>query len=197
MIYENINSDKWKQITIKKLLSFCDKSPVLLSTQTGIKDGKEGVTITHKNTGAEYFFPFDYTKDPQVFIHEIKEFLIPKHYPLLIEEIYESHELTPLELAEKIEKGAKVDELSRHEMKLTAKKLWRIDKCIVWKDIAILVPLNMDGTEKETTQYRYKYNGSLVVFLRNYRSGVYKSLEEAGKTFFSNSILINEIDKKD
>jgi phosphotransferase system HPr (HPr) family protein len=42
MIYENINSDKWKQITIKKLLSFCDKSPVLLSTQTGIKDGKEG-----------------------------------------------------------------------------------------------------------------------------------------------------------
>lgn len=196
MIAEKINGTKWKQTTMKKLLSFGEKSPCLLGIKTGSYQGQEGVFISHKNSGAEYFFPWDYEVDPKSFIHDIKEFIKNKHYPLLVETEYEDHQLTSEELADMVQNGLSVKDLPKYEKRVKSKKLWRIDKVILWKDCVILEPVSQTGEVLSDTQYRYKYNKSLVVFLKKYRSGEFESIEAAGDEFFKNSMLINEIVKK-
>lgn len=196
MIVEKINGDKWKQQTMKKLLSFCEKSPCMLGLRTGLYQGQDGVFVIHKNTDTEYFFPWDMTKDPKEFIHDIKEFIKPKHYPLLIETEWEDHKLTADELATMVQNGTSVSDLPKYEKRVKSKKLWRIDKVILWKDCVILEPVSMSGEEVPNIQCRYKYNKNLVVFLKKYRSGEFKSIEEAGEDFFNNSMLINEITPK-
>lgn len=196
MIAENFNGDKWKQTTMKKLISFCEKCPCVLSTRTAIQNGQDGVFIIHKNTNTEYFFPWDFTKDPQVFIHDIKEFIKTRHYPLLIETEYEDHQLTPQELAMMVESGKSIAELPKYERRTKSQKLWRIDKVILWKNIVIMerVPMRKDEVVP-ISQFRFKYNKNLVIFLKKYRSGEFASLQEAGDVFFNenNSMLINEI----
>jgi hypothetical protein len=186
MIAENFNGDKWKQTTMKKLISFCEKCPCVLATRTASQNGQDGVFIIHKNTGNEYFFPWDFTKDPQVFIHDIKEYIKPRHYPLLIETEYEEHQLTPQELATMVESGKSIKELPKYERRVKSQKLWRIDKVILWKNIVIMerVPMNKDETVP-TSQFRFKYNKNLVIFLKKYRSGEFATLQEAGDVFFN------------
>jgi hypothetical protein len=196
MIAENINGDKWKQTTVKKLLSFCEKCPCVLSIKTAVHQGEDGVFVIHKNTGMQYFFPWDYSVEPKDFIHEIKTFLEKKHYPILVETITEEHKLTKEELALMVEEGKSIQELPQYEKRIKEKKLWRIDKVILWKDIVILVQIDNKGNTI-SNQYRYKYNKNLVIFLKKYRSGEYADLEEAGNEFFNNSILVNEITPKE
>ena len=196
MIAENINGDKWKQTTVKKLLSFCEKCPCVLSIKTAVHQGEDGVFVIHKNTGMQYFFPWDYSVEPKDFIHEIKSFLEKKHYPILVETITEEHKLTKEELALMVEEGKSIQELPQYEKRIKEKKLWRIDKVILWKDIVILVQIDNKGNTI-SNQYRYKYNKNLVIFLKKYRSGEYADLEEAGNEFFNNSILVNEITPKE
>jgi hypothetical protein len=196
MIAENINGDKWKQTTVKKLLSFCEKCPCVLSIKTAVHQGEDGVFVIHKNTGMQYFFPWDYSVEPKDFIHEIKTFLAKKHYPILVETITEEHKLTKEELALMVEEGKSIQELPQYEKRIKEKKLWRIDKVILWKDIVILVQIDNKGNTI-SNQYRYKYNKNLVIFLKKYRSGEYADLEEAGNEFFNNSILVNEITPKE
>ncbi len=196
MIAENINGDKWKQTTVKKLLSFCEKCPCVLSIKTAVHQGEDGVFVIHKNTGMQYFFPWDYSVEPKDFIHDIKKFLEKKHYPILVETITEEHKLTKEELALMVEEGKSIQELPQYEKRIKEKKLWRIDKVILWKDIVILVQIDNKGNTI-SNQYRYKYNKNLVIFLKKYRSGEYADLEEAGNEFFNNSILVNEITPKE
>lgn len=196
MIAENINGDKWKQTTVKKLLSFCEKCPCVLSIKTAVHQGEDGVFVIHKNTGMQYFFPWDYSVEPKDFIHGIKTFLEKKHYPILVETITEEHKLTKEELALMVEEGKSIQELPQYEKRIKEKKLWRIDKVILWKDIVILVQIDNKGNTI-SNQYRYKYNKNLVIFLKKYRSGEYADLEEAGNEFFNNSILVNEITPKE
>jgi hypothetical protein len=196
MIAENINGDKWKQTTVKKLLSFCEKCPCVLSIKTAVHQGEDGVFVIHKNTGMQYFFPWDYSVEPKDFIHDIKTFLEKKHYPILVETITEEHKLTKEELALMVEEGKSIQELPQYEKRIKEKKLWRIDKVILWKDIVILVQIDNKGNTI-SNQYRYKYNKNLVIFLKKYRSGEYADLEEAGNEFFNNSILVNEITPKE
>ena len=196
MIAENINGDKWKQTTVKKLLSFCEKCPCVLSIKTAVHQGEDGVFVIHKNTGMQYFFPWDYSVEPKDFIHNIKSFLENKHYPILVETITEEHKLTKEELALMVEEGKSIQELPQYEKRIKEKKLWRIDKVILWKDIVILVQIDNKGNTI-SNQYRYKYNKNLVIFLKKYRSGEYADLEEAGNEFFNNSILVNEITPKE
>lgn len=193
MIVEKINGDKWKQQTMKKLLSFCEKSPCVLGIRTATYQGQDGVFIIHKNSGAEYFFPWKYDEDPKIFIHNIKEFIKPKHYPILIENEYEDHQLTAEELANMVQNGTSITDLPKYEKRVKSRKMWRIDKVILWKDCVILEPVSINGEEVPKTQFRYKYNKSLVVFLKKYRNGEFSSLEEAGDDFFNNSLMINEI----
>lgn len=197
MIYKTVNGDQWKKATIKKLISFCDKCPVLLSTQTGINEGQDGIFIIHQNTGTKYFYAWDFDLDPKVFIHNIKQDLMINHYPRLIEDVYEAHELTPEELAQKVEKGADFDSLTKGELRLVKKRYWIIDKVIAWKDIFILQEVDPKTGTLIGNQFRYKYNLMAITFMNDYRNGVFKTLEEAGKEFFSNSVLVNEIERKD
>jgi hypothetical protein len=144
----------------------------------------------------QYFFPWDFNVEPKDFIHNIKSFLEKKHYPILIETITEEHKLTKEELALMVEEGKSIQELPQYEKRIKEKKLWRIDKVILWKDIVILVQIDNKGNTI-SNQYRYKYNKNLVIFLKKYRSGEYADLEEAGNEFFNNSILVNEITPKE
>lgn len=196
MIAETINGEKWKQTAVKKLISFCEKCPCLLSIKTAVHKGNDGVFVIHKNTGMQYFFPWDYNLDPKDFIHNIKVFLEKKHYPILIETITEEHKLSKEELALMVEEGRSINDLPQYEERVKEKVLWRIDKVILWKDIVILVKIDNKNNEI-SNQYRYKYNKSLVIFLKKYRSGDFKTLEEAGNDFFKNAILVNEITPKE
>jgi len=196
MIAETINGEKWKQTAVKKLISFCEKCPCLLSIKTAVHKGDDGVFVIHKNTGMQYFFPWDYNLDPKDFIHNIKVFLEKKHYPILIETITEEHKLSKEELALMVEEGRSINDLPQYEERVKEKVLWRIDKVILWKDIVILVKIDNKNNEI-SNQYRYKYNKSLVIFLKKYRSGDFKTLEEAGDDFFKNAILVNEITPKE
>lgn len=197
MIYQNINSDTWRKVTIRKLLSFCEKCPVLLSTQTGYQGGEEGIFITHKNSGKKYFFPWNFNEDPKVFIHKIKEFLEPRHYPVLEQDIYEVHEFTPEELAIQIEKGGDVNSLTKSEERVAEQKYWRIDKSILWREIFILVEIDATGKRKDNKQYRYNYELSSVNFLKKYRDGEFKDIKEAGAEFFGHASLVSVIEPKD
>lgn len=196
MIAETINGEKWKQTAVKKLISFCEKCPCLLSIKTAVHKGDDGVFVIHKNTEMQYFFPWDYNLDPKDFIHNIKVFLEKKHYPILIETITEEHKLSKEELALMVEEGRSINDLPQYEERVKEKILWRIDKVILWKDIVILVKIDNKNNEI-SNQYRYKYNKSLVIFLKKYRSGDFKTLEEAGDDFFKNAILVNEITPKE
>jgi len=189
----------WKDQFSSKFMNFGKKSPVLLSIIIKIQDGEEGVLVTHVNSNNKYFFAFDYDKNVKDFIADIKKLLVEKHYPRIIEEILKKHELTSDELALKIEKGADIDKLSKYEMRVIGKRCYRIDKILSWKQIAIL-SLEESTFENDEigSSYRYKFSGgSLVIFLKNYRSGKFKSIEEASEYFLSNSLLINKIEIKD
>ena len=153
MIAETINGEKWKQTAVKKLISFCEKCPCLLSIKTAVHKGDDGVFVIHKNTGMQYFFPWDYNLDPKDFIHNIKVFLEKKHYPILIETITEEHKLSKEELALMVEEGRSINDLPQYEERVKEKILWRIDKVILWKDIVILVKIDNKNNEI-SNQYR-------------------------------------------
>lgn len=186
----------WETLFKSKFASFCKKSPVLLSMLIKIQDGEKGVLVTHLNTSTKYFFPFDYDQNVKDFIAEIKKFLVEKHYPRIIEEILEKHEKTNEELAKEIEDSGEVEGLKKYCMQLVGTRQYRIDKVLPWKNIAILVLEGSDiKTDEVGSSYRYKYDKSLVLYLKNYRTGKYSSITEASNEFFNNSMLIEQLGK--
>lgn len=195
MMYSHLEGKKWISQTMKKLISFCDKCPVLLSTRTCLKDGKDGVYVIHQNSGAEYFFEWDFSKDPKDFVHDIKMFLQEKHYPLLIETTYEIHEFTNDELVAQLESGKSLDTLYKAE-KRKSYKLWMIDKVIVPKDIFILQQLDQKTKKPIGKLARYKMNSPSIIFMNDYRNGAFKTLTDAGDAFFSQSMFIDELNKE-
>lgn len=197
MLSESIDGDKWKSITMKKLLSFGDKCPVYIKVKTCSKNGEDGVSIIHNNTGKEYFFPWDYSLNPKVFIYNIKETIKYKHYPILIQDIIEDHKLTPEELAFMVEQGSNISDLPVFEKKVIGQNIFVMDKAILHRDTVILEKITPDRKPLEHKQYRYKYNGSIMIFLKKYRNGEFNTVKEASDLFFNNSILINEIIPKE
>jgi hypothetical protein len=188
----------WKDNFSKRFSNFCKKSPVLISLAIKIEGGEEGALITHINSGLKYFFAFDYDMPVKDFIAEIKIVLVAKHYPRLIEEVLEKHELTSEELAIKVEQGADINHLNKYEMRTMGTRQFRLDKVLAWKNIAILTLEQSSFPDDDIgANFRYKFNGSIIIFLKNYRSGKYKTLEDASSYFFSNSLLIDLIEKKE
>jgi len=49
--------------------------------------------------------------------------------------------------------------------------------------------------EETNEQYCYKMNGSAFSYLRSYRSGEFKSMEDAGNVFFKKCVLVNKLNK--
>jgi hypothetical protein len=188
------NSKYWEDQFIQKFQNFGKKSPVLLSMSVKIQGGEKGALITHVNSNTKYFWPFNYDINVKDFIAEIKKVLVKNHYPRLIEEILEQHQLTSEELALELEHGKDIDSLNKYEMRVIGNRLFRIDKILTWKNIAILTLETSSFEDDEIeSNYRYKFNGSIVIFLKNYRTGKYRSLEEASEHFFANSNIIDKI----
>lgn len=197
MLVQSITPKMWEDVFISKFANFCKKSPVLLSMSVRIQNGEKGVIVTHVNSNTKYFFPFNYDIEPKDFIFKIKTFLINKHYPRLIDEIYECVEKTPAELAEEVENSKQVDGLKTHALKLVGTKQYRIDKTLLHSNIAILVLENSDiPDDKIGASYSYQFNKSLMIYMKNYRKGKFKSIEEASNEFFSNASLLYEINEK-
>jgi hypothetical protein len=194
MLLSEVSSKNWKDEFQKKFVSFAKKSPVVLSLIIKIEKGEEGALITHVNSNTKYFFPFDYSVKPCDFIHNIKMMLVQSHYPRVVEEILEKHEFTKEELAKQLEGKGDLDNLNKYEMRVVGTRQFRIDKVLLWRNIFLLVLENSSFEDDEIGKiFRYKLNVSPVTFLRNYRSGKFKSLEEASAYFFGNAILIDSI----
>jgi len=196
MLSNSINGELWQKKVVKKILGFLNNSPVLCKFVTLTKNGIDGVLITPSGFNNSFFYAWDYETDPKNFVSKIKKDLIDSCYPRIIQTVNKEIELTPLEMAEKIEDGFSLDKIPSKKIE-TYKVLWRIDKVFLWKDCFILVKESENGQrENIEVQYRYKLNTSSVIFLNKYRNKEFSSDEEAGKFFFENAILINEIKKK-
>lgn len=182
MLHRKVDSESYRSEFRAKFENFINKAPILASMIIT----PENVQVIHVNTQKKYTYEWDFSKHVKTFIHEIKQDLL-FHYPRLLQVVTEEKKLTPEEQAHLIESGEY--EPSNVPSTILEKKkiLWRIDKVIVVKDIFILV--------REDTQqtFRYKMNKSCVYFLKSYRNGHFKSLEEAAEYFFSKSELLNEI----
>jgi hypothetical protein len=198
MLLHEITSKAFKDEFSQRFSSFAKKSPVVLSMVIKIQNGEEGALITHTNSNSKYFFPFPIGEGISVknFIAKIKLLLIENHYPRVIEEILEKHEFTTEELAKQLEEGHSLNGLNKYEMRVAGTRQFRIDKVLLWRNIFLLILETSSFEDDEIGKiYRYKINISPVTFLRNYRSGKFKSLEEASNYFFSNSVLIDQLKK--
>jgi len=194
MLFQNISEKEWRDVFLKKMSGFVKKSPVLLSFNVVSNMGKAGVIVTHVNSGTTYFFEFAYDEQVKDFIARVKAKLVENHYPRLIEELWNKKELTTQEIAARIQSGKSVDEVGTSEVVRIGTRIYRLDRIITYRNIALLVLEQSDVPGDELGAItRYQYSGSLVVFLKKYRDNKFKSLEEASNDFFLNSILIDQL----
>ena len=184
MLHQKIESGQYINEFRTKMSNFINKAPILASFVIT----PQGVDVIHENTKRVYHYDWDFTKHVKSFIHDIKLDII-NHYPRLLEVITTQRALTPEEQAKMIEeKGISPSEVPTVSI-TDEKRLWRIDKVIIFRDTFILV----DEATQES--YRYKMNRSCVYFLTSYRNGEFDSLESAANYFFKNSTLVNHIEK--
>jgi hypothetical protein len=185
MLYTKTDSAKYIAEFKTRFTNFAQKSPILLSFV--VSDA--AVEIIHENSGMTHRFEWDFTIPVKSFIHEIKQVLSDNHYPRIAKVTKELISLTPDEQATLIANGTSVDEVPSYREEIQ-KEIFKIDKVITLDDIIIL------QSERDYRMYRYKMNYSCIFFLRKYRQGEYKSLEEAGDFFFSKATLLNELPHK-
>lgn len=187
MIGEKLNSEGYKRQVYSKFVSFSEKSPLLLDLKTDSEGGVEGLKVTIRSQDKSFFYPWDFQVEPKSFIHRIKLDLMA-WYPLLEEVVYDEHETTADEIRDFLERGYQVTEIPRTQRVQAGVKTWRIDKVVVWRDIAILEDVSSGE------QFRFKMNTNLVLFLKKYRSGGFTGPKDAGEAFFSKSSLLNKIE---
>ena len=182
MILVREDKGKYKEKFSKKFRSFADKSPILLSYVTD----EQGVTVIHENSGTKYFYEWEPEIPIKSFIHHIKQELSNNHYPRIAREVEITRAPNDEEVAKMIAEGTKVDEVPE-TITYNRTEVYRIDKFVAMEDEFVIVD---EETEK---QYCYKMNVSGIYFLKNYRTGKFKSILEAGNEFFSKSKLITEL----
>ena len=194
MLIPKTSTKKWTEVLIKKLTNFARKSPIMMSFLVTIHDGREGVMVTHENSSTKYFFPIDIDVQVKDFISNIKKKLVANHYPRLIKEEFSSRKLTAEEIALKLEKGADINSVEQFELEKTNEEMYLIDKILSWKDVVILkLESSTKNPEDIGKSFQYKYNGSIVLYLKKYRSGRH-SLEMISNEFWQNSILVRCIE---
>ena len=185
----------WEKDVVKKLTSYSKKAPVLVSMETGMNDGVAGIYVTHVNSDTKYFFAWDYKQEPKSFVHQVKEVLFSKHYPRLVETVYEKKELTLRDVAIALEKRRDPKKL---ELKKIGTRMYVLDKVILWKNVVMLrLETSTIKSDEVGAVYRYKYGGSLVYYLRKYRTGKFRTLEEASDAFFTNALYIDKLGEKE
>jgi hypothetical protein len=201
MLIDSINGNKWKKDIIKKISSFADKCPLLVSITTGTYKGADGVFIECNRSGNKYFFRWIYDQDQKEFVHDIKTKIL-KEYPRIVQVTYEEHEASAMEIAKQLEKGVELKDTKRVIRTSTGSKLWRIDKVLPWRQVFILdleAVFDADGKNVDFApeQRKYQYNSSAVIYLKDYRTGKFKTPIEAGDAFFNKSSLITTLKNKE
>jgi len=182
MLFTKVDSAKYITEFKERFSNFAQKAPILLSFIISA----EKVVVIHENSGNSYSFEWDFAVPVKSFIHEIKQVLSDNHYPRIALQQVQRIQLSPDEQASMLASGVSISDLpSYKDVKTTS--IYRIDKVIALKDIFII------QSEDDYKTYRYKMNYSSIFFLKNYRTGKYKSIEEAGDFFFSKSELLNEL----
>lgn len=183
MIYRKTDLTSYKADFIKKFTSFADKSPIMLSFYTD----DLGVTVIHENSNTKYFYEWSPEIPVKAFIHHIKQELSKKHYPRISRKVAITRKPTDDEVADMIAQGKSVDDIPP-TLTYTRIEPYRIDKIIAMKDEFVLI------NEDTGKQSCYKMDGFSIYFLKNYRTGKYKDVFEAGDEFFKRSILVKELD---
>jgi hypothetical protein len=180
MLFKNVQEREWIENFKKKFIGFSKKAPLLLTFEITKKDMDTGVYVRHVNSTATYFFKFDYEVEPKDFVARIKTLLVEKHYPRIIEDVYENVELTTKDLADRIAAGASPDKISKVEVKKIGQRVYRIDRTISYRNIVILVLEDSTLPEDEVGQMtRHQMTTSVIIFLKRYRENKFKSVEDA------------------
>jgi hypothetical protein len=193
MLSDTCDIRTYKEVFTKKMLNFAKKAPIMMSFVITVQKGQEGVLISHTNSDTKYFFPFDFSKQVKDYIADIKRILVAKHYPRIVDEVLERHELTQEELAKSLETGKSIDDLQKYELRKMGERQYRIDKFLSWRDTFILILENSTFKQDENEigkAFLYKMNTSAVLFLRRYRQNGFGGLNEASRFFFDNAVLI-------
>lgn len=196
MLISDVSSKQWKKDVIKKLKSFAEKSPLLISFKVGFHKDMEGFFIVCNQSNEKYFFRCVYEQDPKVFIHDIKEKILPL-YPRVTQTLAKERPATAAEIADQIANGATLSTASK-TVSTFSTKTWRIDKVLPWRQIFMLC-LESETDESglpvsiEDEQRKYQYNGSAVIYLKDYRQGTFKDTVDAGNHFFSKANLITRV----
>lgn len=186
MIYQYLNSKDYISNFVDKFHNFAQKSPILLSFVTSDK----GVTIVHENSNTKYFYEWDFSVPVKGFIHMIKQNLREYHYPRISREESIEVPLTDDDKANLLAEGTNINDLPKSKT-ILQKQIYCIDKIIALKDVFIII------NEATKESYRYKMNYSGIYFLKNYRSGKYKDLDEAGDFFFKKSTLLDKLTQEE
>lgn len=206
MLDKSTNGKRWISQSLEKLKKYLTRAPILVSDIIGTQNCQDGVFIVIDSIKKKIFFPFDFEKEPKVWVHDIKSNLI-QYYPRLVEDITEIHKLTPDEQVMIIEKQGNIDNIPLTEERVIKKNCWRMDKVLCYRDIFILY---LEGTfDVATNKYtesetpimrRFKYTGSSVLFLKNQRKimamGDKELLAELSKDFFDNSLPLDDVEVK-
>lgn len=200
MIREQINGKKWISSAMDKLINFLKRAPLMATAITTTKRLVDGVEIEIDGVEEKPFFKFDYDKEPKVWVHDIKEEL-KDYYPRLIENVMQQTELTPEEMALRIEQGVDPTTIMKSELRVIKQNCWRIDKVLCYKDIFLLYLEGemVDGklSKVEPKMARFKYNGSSVLFMdKLMRKHTMDSLLANSNEFFNRATFINEVNIK-
>ncbi len=179
MLFAQVDSAKYVAEFKDKFSNFAQKAPILLSFITT----DEKVTVIHENSKNQYEFEWDFTIPVKSFIHGIKQTLSDGHYPRIVKVTRTQVPLTADEQAERLTEGKETEPFKEVE----ERELFKIDKVIALKDIFMI------QSEDTFKTYRYRMNYSSIFFLKGYRTGKYKNLEEAGDFFFKRSTMLNEV----
>jgi hypothetical protein len=170
---------------LKSIHNFIDKCPVRLD----VLNTKEKLSFVFKDipTNLEFEWEDILKSDKKEWIHNLK-LQLEKHYPILIETIYDSKELSAIEMAIKAEEeGRELDKILSVEKKKVAEVKWIMDKVVAWENVVILKKVPEDGKH-----YKYKFKKILYIFLKKMRSGFWNDEKQLGDYFFQNSELITQ-----
>ena len=184
MLLVSTDSRKYIAEFKDRFSNFAQKAPILVSFTTSEAD----VRVKHENSGTTYKFDWDYSVPVKSFIHEIKQTLSDLHYPRIARVEESEVPISGERRAALLEAGVTEFPQTQH---VESTEIFRIDKVIVLQDFFII------QSERDFRTYRYKLNYSSIYFLKDYRTGRYKSIEEAGKFFFEKATLLNEMTQRE
>lgn len=181
----NIDPTEFKKLFEKKFQNFCKKAPILVSyaitdsfvTIYGYNDVKESKKL--------FGYPFDFTKSVKENIKDIKDILVQKHYPVMVQVDTNALPLSAKERTELVEKGMTVEDALAATNVVSSHREWRIEKVIVLRDE--LFVRNM----YQNRLFRYKMKVPVTIFLKKVRTNF--TPEESWEYFTNKSVRLNEV----